>query len=215
MWIELEAQRDGSLHAAWVADRARQHLGSHARCVVPSGTGVLVELDPHCSPGDRILDLLDTIPLVDVTDHGRDWLPRVHTIPVCYDTRVAMDLRRVADTCGLNENELIEVHQRIEYFVETVGFSPGFGYLGSVDERIRLPRRGSPRARVPAGSVAIAERMTAVYPSPSAGGWHLIGRTRSVMFDPARNPACVLRAGDRVRFRSISYESFMESEHSI
>jgi KipI family sensor histidine kinase inhibitor len=83
-----------------------------------------------------------------------------------------------------------------------IGFMPGFAYLGSLDERLRLPRRATPRLRVPAGSVAIAGEQTAVYPLDTPGGWWLIGRTSLRVFDAARDPASLFQVGRRVRFEA-------------
>ena len=94
-------------------------------------------------------------------------------------------------------------HSGREYTVYLLGFAPGFAYLGDLDPALVLPRRPAPRTRVPAGSVAIAGSQTGVYPLTTPGGWHLIGSTTTRMFDPAREPAALLRAGDRVRFEPI------------
>ena len=96
--------------------------------------------------------------------------------------------------------DVVELHASVEYQVRAVGFVPGFAYLGELDERLRLPRRDAPRARVPVGAVAIAGAQTAIYPLVTPGGWHLIGRTDTVMFDPGRQPASLLAVGARVRF---------------
>lgn len=119
------------------------------------------------------------------------------TIPVRYD---GPDLAEVCQRTGLPAAEVIRRHAAPEYRVYLLGFAPGFAYLGELDPALVLPRRAAPRTRVPPGSVAIAAAQTAVYALPTPGGWHLIGSTPLVMFDPARDPAALLRAGDRVRF---------------
>jgi len=125
---------------------------------------------------------------------------REHEIPVTYD---GPDLAAVAAACGVSTAEVIERHSGAPYTVDLLGFVPGFGYLSELDPSLRLPRRPQPRPRVPAGSVAIAGAQTAVYPLDTPGGWHIIGRTETVMFDPKRNPPSTLRAGDTVRFVSV------------
>jgi KipI family sensor histidine kinase inhibitor len=95
---------------------------------------------------------------------------------------------------------VIARHSRRSYIVDLLGFVPGFAYLSELDAALQLPRRPQPRPRVPAGSVAIAGAQTAVYPLDTPGGWHIIGRTDSVMFDPLRDAPALLRAGDKVRF---------------
>jgi KipI family sensor histidine kinase inhibitor len=123
--------------------------------------------------------------------------PRHHRIVVRYD---GADLADVAAHVGLSENEVIRRHSEMTYTVYCMGFVPGFGYLGDLDPALALPRRAEPRRRVPAGSVAIAGSQTAVYPYETPGGWHLIGRTTTVMFDPATSPPARLAAGDTVQF---------------
>jgi KipI family sensor histidine kinase inhibitor len=122
----------------------------------------------------------------------------LHTVRTVYD---GPDLEPVARALGLTPGEVIRRHAAAEYTVELVGFLPGFGYLTGLDAALVLPRRSTPRTRVPAGSVAIAGRYTGIYPLPSPGGWSLIGRAVDfVPFDVTRVPPALLRPGDRVRF---------------
>jgi len=118
-------------------------------------------------------------------------------IPVIYDGE---DLGEVARRTGLGVEEVIKCHSGRDYRVWMLGFAPGFPYLGVLDEVLHLPRRASPRARIAAGSVAIAGAQTGIYPSESAGGWHILGRTVRRMFDPERAEPFLLRPGDSVRF---------------
>lgn len=135
---------------------------------------------------------------IDTRSESRD-RGRVVQIPVHYDGE---DLDDVSRLTGLSRAEIIELHSQREYTALVIGFAPGFAYLGELDPRLSLPRRSSPRKRVPAGSVAIAEAQTAVYPSSTPGGWHLIGTTDLVMFDPRRTPPALLRVGDNVVFEN-------------
>ncbi|MEM7682567.1 MAG: 5-oxoprolinase/urea amidolyase family protein [Planctomycetota bacterium] len=130
------------------------------------------------------------------------------TIPVCYDRAFGPDVEASAEALGLSADRLIEAHAGASYRVDFLGFSPGFGYLSGLPRGLRLPRHAAPRPRVPAGSVAIAENRSAVYPSPTPGGWRLIGRTPWVMFDPHRDPPSLLRQGDAVRFERIDEATF-------
>lgn len=118
-------------------------------------------------------------------------------IPVIYD---GADLADVASRAGLSVTEVITRHSGRWYEVGVVGFAPGWAYLSELHPSLVLPRRPSPRQRVPAGSVGIANAQTGVYPFAMPGGWHLIGRTETVMFDPSRAEPALLRVGDRVRF---------------
>jgi KipI family sensor histidine kinase inhibitor len=130
-----------------------------------------------------------------------DSTPRTHLIPVHYD---GTDLDAVAVATGLSTGEVIARHTGRAYTVDLLGFAPGFAYLSELDPALQLPRRPEPRPRVAAGSVAIAASQTAVYPLDTPGGWHIIGRTETVMFDPTRESPALLRAGDTVRFERVS-----------
>lgn len=136
---------------------------------------------------------------------GRTWV-----LPSCYEGEHAPDLAEVAERTGLSTGEVVAIHGGATYPVYILGFVPGFAYLGGVPEKLRLPRRTSPRTNVPAGSVAIAGEMTGVYPLESPGGWHLLGRCPVPMFDQARDPAVFLSPGDRVRFAPISAARYDE-----
>lgn len=131
---------------------------------------------------------------------GEAGSPRSHLIQVCYD---GLDLDAVAAATSLSAGEVIARHSARTYTVDLLGFVPGFAYLSELDPSLVLPRRPEPRPRVKAGSVAIAAAQTGVYPLDTPGGWHIIGHTETVMFDPAREPPALLRAGDTVQFEAV------------
>ncbi|MET8627794.1 5-oxoprolinase subunit PxpB [Kitasatospora sp. NPDC004669] len=118
-------------------------------------------------------------------------------VPTVYD---GADLAEVAALWGVSEEAAVQIHTEPEYVVAFCGFAPGFGYLTGLPARYEVPRRDTPRSSVPAGSVALAGPYTGVYPSPSPGGWQLIGRTALALWDPEREPAALLAPGVRVRF---------------
>lgn len=125
---------------------------------------------------------------------------RTLTIPVTYD---GPDLADVAEMAGLDPDEIVRLHSEATYTVGFLGFSPGFAYLFGGHPRLAVPRLASPRTSVPAGSVALGGDMTAVYPQSTPGGWRIIGRTGTAMFDPFRAAPALLSPGDRVRFRPV------------
>jgi len=138
--------------------------------------------------------------------------PRRVEIPVCYGLDFGPDLAELAAHCNLSEPELIARHAGAEYRVYMLGFASGFAYLGGLDPAIAGPRRGTPRPRVPAGSVGIAGLQTGIYPLETPGGWQIIGRTPRRLFRPGRDEPCLLRPGDRLRFRPIGPEAYLAFE---
>lgn len=134
---------------------------------------------------------------------------RLINIPVFYDSSVGFDLQRVADYHGIGISKVIERHSQAVYQVFAIGFAPGFAYMGNVADDLTTPRLDSPRTLVPAGSVAIADQQTAVYPIDTPGGWNIIGRTYINMLDRDLPALCPVQVGDKVRFIPISRAEFL------
>jgi inhibitor of KinA len=133
---------------------------------------------------------------------------RTVQVPVCYAPEFGIDLADIAERTGLSQAEIARRHVKSEHRVLMVGFSPGQPYIGGLDPKLSVPRRATPRTRMPAGAVAIANAQTAVYPYDTPGGWSIIGRTPLRVFDPAREPASLFSPGDLVRFIPISVGEF-------
>jgi inhibitor of KinA len=129
-------------------------------------------------------------------------------IPVCYDPEFAPDINDVAQRADISPSEVVHLHTAAEYRVACIGFVPGFPFLTGLAKKLATPRRDVPRKEIPAGSVGIGGAQTGIYPLRSPGGWNLIGRTPLKLFDPAKDPPTLLRAGDRVRFRAITRQEF-------
>lgn len=126
--------------------------------------------------------------------------PRRHEFKVRYEGE---DLQAVAKMAGLTPEELVRRHTAPDYSVAFLGFVPGFAYLTGLDESLKLPRRADPRTRVPAGSVAVADGYTGIYPRATPGGWHIIGHCEAALFDPERDTPALLGPGDQVRFKAL------------
>ena len=131
-------------------------------------------------------------------------------IPVCYGGEFGADFDALARHAALEPSEVIARHTAGIYRVAMLGFAPGFPYLFGLDPALHMPRRASPRTRVPAGSVAVGGAQTGIYPSELPGGWQLIGRTPAVLFDVHRDPPSLLMPGDTVRFVRIDAKQFAE-----
>lgn len=124
-------------------------------------------------------------------------------VPVCYGGEFGPDFDNLCLQLGLTHDELVELHTGREYRVDMLGFTPGFAYVGGLDDRLNVPRLREPRVRVAAGSIGIADGRTGIYALPGPGGWQLIGRTALALFKPQSEEPFVLRAGMRVRFTAV------------
>jgi len=131
-------------------------------------------------------------------------------IPVLYGGAFGPDLGKVADYLELTPEEVIRLHCSKPYFIYMIGFMPGFPYMGELPDALITPRLKTPRLSVPAGSVAIAQKQTGIYPVESPGGWQILGRTPVKLFDPEKNPPALLRMGDLVQFYPIGEQEFHE-----
>lgn len=160
--------------------------------IVPAGRTILLVFDPDLTSGPDVERAVRAIVPRAPDAAGGELLD----VPVYYDGE---DLAEAADLLGWSADELVDRHTGQEWTVAFCGFAPGFGYLTG-GESWDVPRRSTPRTKVPAGSVALAGEFTGVYPRVSPGGWQLIGRTELTVFDVDRDPPALLRPGIRVRF---------------
>jgi len=131
-------------------------------------------------------------------------------IPVCYESKYALDLAALATHCNMTVQQVIEVHTSQTYLVHMLGFLPGFLYLGGLSAQLHCPRKINPATRIPAGSVGIGGEQTGIYPVDSPGGWHIIGRTPLPMFDPTKNNPAIASPLDKIKFISIGQSEFLE-----
>jgi KipI family sensor histidine kinase inhibitor len=133
-----------------------------------------------------------------------------HKIPVIYGGSYGPDLHWVADYHDLTIQDVIRLHTDPVYQVYMIGFTPGFPYLGELPDAIATPRKEIPRTQVLRGSVGIAQKQTGIYPNDSPGGWQILGWTPIRLFDPFRNPPCLLNMGDPVQFVSVTEEEMQQ-----
>lgn len=198
--VELEATIDPLVNerAIVLASRIRGRQARGVRDVAPGYCTVGVHFDPLqtdlAALEQAITSEFNAIDIAVVADR-----PAIE-IPVRYGGDAGPDLAAVAEFARCAERDVIERHTSPTYRVYMLGFVPGFAYMGRVDPVIAAPRHRVPRERVPAGSVGIAGGQTGVYPVDSPGGWQLIGRTDTVVFDARRERPSLLSPGDRVRF---------------
>ncbi|MEQ5814248.1 5-oxoprolinase subunit PxpB [Marinobacter sp. NFXS11] len=191
-------------------DRLRRDMSDLIVDLVPSYTSILVTWD--LEQADRFAIARRVRAAIDSEDDDStgDDSARIVELPVYYDPEVGLDLEDVCEHAALSRDEVVRIHSEQLYQVYAIGFAPGFAYLGSTDERIAIPRKSTPRLKVPTGSVGIAGTQTAIYPSCTPGGWQIIGRTPQKMVDWDSDSLALVQVGDQVRFRAISRDEFLE-----
>jgi KipI family sensor histidine kinase inhibitor len=192
--VELGQRVDTALNTRALALAAALRRRRDVREAVPGYASVAVHYDPEQVTYRGLAGVIER--LVEArpppAPHGR-----LHRIPVVYD---GPDLEAAAAELDMSPEMLVRLHVEPTYRCFMIGFTPGWAYLGPLPEALRLARRRVPRTHVPPGSVAMAGAQTGVYPLPTPGGWHLIGRTSLRLFLPQSDPPSLLRTGDRVKF---------------
>ncbi len=213
---EISALGDSSLLLSWTADDDRELAALVCRgmqCLraagIPGVTGIV--------PGFASLAVHFDLVRVSVSQMQRviseqlggtsSVIPvpvRRIRIPVCFDASVSPDLGEVSQFAGRSVRQCVDLLCRTVFSVRMIGFSPGFPYLTGLPECLAIPRRSTPRVKVPAGSLAVGGGQAGIYPEESPGGWHLIGRTNVKLFDVNRDVPCLLEPGDEVQLFEIA-----------
>lgn len=195
-------------HVYQAVQLIRQHCSVEIIDLIPSYASLLVvfnllEIDHH-----KLRNKLKTILKQCGSESNKQG--RLVELPAYYSVESGIDLARIAKKSKLTIEQVITLHQAMEYRVYAIGFAPGFAYLGEVDERIAMPRLTTPRLKVPKGAIAIADRQTAVYPAQSPGGWNIIGLCPIDMFNAQVEPTMPVEVGDRVKFFAIDKQQYIE-----
>lgn len=192
----LEATRLVGSAAGMIARAMADGLLPGAEEVAPAFTSLTVSYDCLTLPQADLVTRLEA--LLATTSEARAEAGRLWHLPCAYDEGV--DLPDLSAALGLTMDEIIARHSQCEFHVLALGFLPGLPFLGDLPAELAQPRRPSPRQRVPKGAVAIANRMSVIYPWESPGGWHIVGTCPAVLFDPGRPEPALLATGDRIRF---------------
>jgi KipI family sensor histidine kinase inhibitor len=174
--------------------------------MVPTYRSLMIQYNPMETDLDSLMTRLSEIE--ESLDSIELPKPRIIEIPTIYGGAFGEDLKFVAEHNGIREDEVVKIHSSVDYRIYMLGFSPGFPYLGGMNEKIETPRLKTPRTKIPAGSVGIAGKQTGIYPMESPGGWQLIGRTPLKLYDPSRSTPVLLQAGDYLRFIPVDKEEY-------
>jgi KipI family sensor histidine kinase inhibitor len=187
--------------------RLREGFGVHLIDLVPSYTTLMVHYDLMALSPQQARALIAQA-LTGLTPDAAA-AGKQHVLPVWYDLSVGPELSLLSSRSGLPVEEVIRRHSQRTYQVFALGFAPGFAFMGLVEELLAAPRIGTPRKRVAAGSVGIAERQTAAYPLESPGGWNILGRTPARLFDRQIDGYSLMQPGDTVRFEAVDHAEFI------
>ena len=206
--IEFEERIDPLVNATTIAcaESIQAAAVAGVRDVVPTYRSVAVYFDPLRTDTDALLERITHE--AETAGPGALVAREPLRIPVCYGGDLGPDLPQVAAFARMSADEVVQRHAGATYRVFMLGFVPGFAYLGMVDPDIAMPRRATPRVRVPMGSVGIAGVQTGIYPAETPGGWQLIGQTPVRPFDPRRDDPFLMKAGDAVQFYAIERAEF-------
>jgi len=196
--LSIEFEETSAAELSYVAEQLESRFSSIQDVVFLNGVIALFSTELN-----QILDELSSF--LDSVDETYESSFRTWYIPTWYN---GLDLQFIAEKKRMSIDQIKEIHQKGEYTVEGYGFLPGFFYASGVPESLDLPRRSSPRARVPAQSVAFAAGQMAIYPFETSGGWNILGTTPYQFFDPNKNPPVIVKAGDRLRFYEIDESHF-------
>ncbi|GAA0792234.1 5-oxoprolinase subunit PxpB [Marinobacterium sediminicola] len=196
-------------HVARLTQSIRASLGHCLVDIIPSYTSVLVSFD--LQQADRFAIESRLKAAIDQSEalSEQTMTAREVVLPVYYGPEAALDMEHIARECQLTPEEVVRLHSEQIYRVYAIGFSPGFAYLGNTPEPLRIARKSTPRLKVPAGSLGIADNQTAIYPSQTPGGWQIIGRTPLEMIDWDSETLTRVNVGDRVRFEPVDRDTFI------
>lgn len=172
------------------------------REIIPTYRSLLLTYDPGITHPGELCSAIDAIETSLKTQETEP--ARIVEIPVCYGGTFGPDIKNVQAPHELTQEQVIQRHCRPAYLIYMVGFTPGFPFLGGLDEKLFTPRLTTPRMLVPEGSVGIANNQTGMYPIASPGGWQIIGRTPLTLFAPHRATPFLYKAGDKIKFIPIS-----------
>lgn len=201
------------------AQQIKHAFGAQLLDMIPSYQSIHLTFDILTTDFDQVVPTLEVLlaevfideqnATSNISANSFDDLGYILEIPVYYDVEVADDLESVAQALQMTQKDIIALHSQPNYAVFAIGFAPGFAYLGELNSKLLLPRKKTPSTYVPEGSVAISENQTAVYPSDSPGGWHVIGRTPMKLVDRTLPDLTPFKVGMKVQFVPIDRETYL------
>ena len=196
---------------AWQQEIESNPFPGFIECV-PAYSSLTIYFGADCNVDDLKNQLQKKITITENKNHfntsSKNQDEQTIEIPVCYDSQFGYDLPLLSSALKLSIEKIIQIHSEHIYRVYMIGFIPGFPYMGVLPQQLETSRKQNPSLKIPAGSIGIAGKQTGIYPTEIPGGWQIIGRTPLTIFNKLNEPACLLKAGDNVRFSPISKKEF-------
>jgi len=203
--IDIEINSLVNLFAQKILNDSKKIKELGIKNCTPSYNKILIQFDPLTSNKFKIINYIKSIKISNIDRSNRK---NIIEVPICYDDIFALDLKDISNITKLSTKEIINEHLNTIFHVYMIGFLPGYPFMGNMSNKLSLPRKTTPRIKVPKGSVGIVDKICGIYPQDSPGGWNILGRTPIDLFYKERKVPLLIKPGDRVKFKKISTKEF-------
>ena len=203
--IDIEINSLVNLFAQKILNDSKKIKELGIKNCTPSYNKILIQFDPLTANKFKIINYIKSIKISNIDRSNRK---NIIEVPICYDDIFALDLKNISNITKLSTKEIINEHLNTIFHVYMIGFLPGYPFMGNMSNKLSLPRKTTPRIKVPKGSVGIVDKICGIYPQDSPGGWNILGRTPIDLFYKEKKVPLLIKPGDRVKFKKISTKEF-------
>ena len=203
--IDIEINSLVNLFAQKILNDSKKIKELGIKNCTPSYNKILIQFDPLIANKFKIINYIKSIKISNIDRSNRK---NIIEVPICYDDIFALDLKNISNITKLSTKEIINEHLNTIFHVYMIGFLPGYPFMGNMSNKLSLPRKTTPRIKVPKGSVGIVDKICGIYPQDSPGGWNILGRTPIDLFYKEKKVPLLIKPGDRVKFKKISTKEF-------
>lgn len=203
--IDIEINSLVNLFAQKILNDSKKINELGIKNCTPSYNKILIQFDPLTANKFKIINYIKSIKISNIDRSNRK---NIIEVPICYDDIFALDLKDISNITKLSTKEIINEHLNTIFHVYMIGFLPGYPFMGNMSNKLSLPRKTTPRIKVPKGSVGIVDKICGIYPQDSPGGWNILGRTPIDLFYKEKKVPLLIKPGDRVKFKKISTKEF-------
>ena len=203
--IDIEINALVNLFAQKILNDSKKINELGIKNCVPSYNKILIQFDPLTKNKSKIINYIKSIKISKIERTNKK---NIIEVPICYDDIFALDLKDISNVTKLTTKEIINEHLNTLFHVYMIGFLPGYPFMGNMSNKLSLPRKTTPRIKVPKGSVGIVDKICGIYPQDSPGGWNILGRTPIDLFCKDKKVPLLIKPGDMVKFKQISTKEF-------